>query len=121
MLGVHGVLEFHEVTLLSLVLESVGAQDSEHDGLEFLQLDEVTVVHSVLHIVLEVKRVEDCALHFFVHVVLRSGVLVVLQTHVGQVADILLFGVFEFDGDLAILKPDGLNLEESRVEYVFGG
>jgi len=55
LLGVHRVLEFDDVTLLTLVVETFRTEDSEHDGLELLQLVYIRVIDAVLYIVLEVE------------------------------------------------------------------
>jgi len=79
------------------------------------------VLDAVLHLVLEVQSVLDGSLDFLVDVVLGGRVFVVVEAHVGQVADLFLLAVFEFNGDFAVFEADGFDLQESRVERVFTG
>lgn len=76
--------------------------------------------HSVLLEIVEVEGVEDGSIDLLCDVILGVWVHVVVETHVGQATQLLLFRVLEGDSEFALVEADGLHLQEGGDEAVGG-
>lgn len=74
--------------------------------------------HPVFDVVVLVQSVEYSSVDILGSIVLRIRVLMVIHTHVSQIADLLLFGVLEVDLQPALFDGDGLDGQELRLDHV---